>query len=357
MPAPLVFDGHNDSLLRLYVDGSQQAIDAFLAGTAPGHIDLAKAKAGNLGGGLFAIFPPSPRDASILDRMPKGGYQLPLPVPLETAVAEAATIGMVAILFRLERGSGGRFRVCRSVADIRAAWDAGAMAAVMHIEGAEAIDSDLKMLDVLHAAGLRSIGMVWSRNNIFAHGVPMRFPSSPDVGDGLTEAGVRLVRRSNELGILLDLSHLNEKGFWDVARLSDAPLVATHSNVHAICPVSRNLTDKQLAAIAESKGVVGLNFATAFLREDGSMDADTPIETMARHLDGLLERLGEDGVALGSDFDGAVIPAAIGDAAGLPALFDALEKRGYGRALVEKIAHGNWLGVLERTWKTPTSAA
>ncbi|MEX6506218.1 dipeptidase [Jiella sp. M17.18] len=351
MTAPLVFDGHNDSLLRLYMDGTQEAVDAFLAGTAPGHIDLKKAEAGGLRGGLFAIFPPSPRDKLDLDRMPKGGYQYPLPVPLETAVAEAATIGMAAILFRLERGSGGRFRVCRSVADIRSAWDAGAMAAVMHIEGAEAIDADLRMLDVLHAAGLRSIGMVWSRNNIFAHGVPMCFPSSPDIGDGLTEAGTRLVKRCNELGILLDLSHLNEKGFWDVARLSAAPLVATHSNVHALCPVSRNLTDRQLAAIAESKGVVGLNFATAFLREDGAMNADTEIAVMVRHLDGLVERLGEDGVALGSDFDGAVVPKPIGDAAGLPRLFEALERHGYGQALIQKIAHENWLSVLERTWK------
>ncbi|MCE7027190.1 dipeptidase [Jiella avicenniae] len=353
MNAPVVFDGHNDSLLRLHVDGSQQAIDAFLAGTGPGHIDLAKAESGNLRGGLFAIFPPSPQGSIDFSRMPPGGYEMPLPAPLETAIAEAATIGMASILFRLERGSNGRLRICRSVADVRAAWAADAMAAVLHIEGAEAIDPDLAMLDVLHAAGLRSIGMVWSRDNVFAHGVPMRFPSSPDIGDGLTEAGERLVKRCNDLGILLDLSHLNEKGFWDVARFTDAPLVATHSNVHALCPVSRNLTDRQLAAIAESKGVVGLNFATAFLREDGAMDADTPIETMVRHLDALVNALGEDGVALGSDFDGAVIPAPIGDAAGLPALFEALDRHGYGSALIEKIAHGNWLNVLERTWKAP----
>ena len=357
MTAPVVFDGHNDSLLRLWSDGGEAAIEAFLAGHATGHIDLSKAEAGNLRGGLFAIFPPSPHEEPIGGRMPKGGYALPLPVPLETAVAEAATIGMAAILFRLERGSNGRFRVCRSVADIRSAWTAGAMAAVMHIEGVEAIDADLRMLDVLHAAGLRSIGMVWSRNNIFANGVPMRFPSPPDIGDGLTEAGTRLVRRCNELGILLDLSHLNEKGFWDVARLSDAPLVATHSNVHALCPVSRNLTDRQLAAIAESNGVVGLNFATAFLREDGAMNADTGLEVMVRHLDGLVERLGEDGVALGSDFDGAIIPSPIGDAAGLPRLFEALERHGYGVALIEKIAHQNWLGVLDRTWKTSGPAS
>ncbi|SJZ48710.1 dipeptidase [Consotaella salsifontis] len=352
MPSPIVFDGHNDVLLRIMEEGTPRAFETFLNGGAGGHIDLKRAETGGLRGGMFAIFPPSPHEADVTSRMPKGGYALPLPVPLEKAVAEVSTVHMASILFRLERMSKGRLKVCRSVADIEAAWAVGAMAAVLHIEGAEALDEDLKLLDVLHAAGLRSIGMVWSRNNIFADGVPMAFPSSPDVGGGLKEPGKRLVERCNELGILLDLSHLNEKGFWDVAELSNAPLVATHSNAHALCPVSRNLTDSQLDAIAASKGVVGLNFATAFLREDGSMDDNTPLETMLRHLDHLLGRLGEDGVALGSDFDGAMIPRAIKDAAGLPALFSAMESRGYGSDLIEKIAHKNWLGVLGRTWKT-----
>jgi membrane dipeptidase len=131
------------------------------------------------------------------------------------------------------------------------------------------------MLDLLYAAGLRSLGIVWSRPNAFGHGVPFKFPSSPDTGPGLTEAGRELVRACNERRILIDLSHLNEKGFWDVAGLSTAPLVATHSNAHSVCPHARNLTDRQLDAIRESGGMVGLNFATAFLRPDGSMNADT----------------------------------------------------------------------------------
>ena len=114
---------------------------------------------------------------------------------------------------------------------------------------------------------------------------------------------------------MIDLSHLNEKGFWDVARLSDAPLVATHSNAHAICPHSRNLTDKQLAAIRESRGMVGVNFATSFIRPDGRRNDDTPLEEMIRHMDHLIEHVGVDGVGLGSDFDGATIPAEIGDVA------------------------------------------
>jgi membrane dipeptidase len=180
--------------------------------------------------------------------------------------------------------------------------------------------------------------------------VPFRFPSSPDIGPGLTEAGKALVKACNQRRILIDLSHLNEKGFWDVQEISDAPLVATHSNAHALCPVSRNLTDDQLAAIRASDGMVGLNYAVCFLRADGENRADTPFETLLGHLDYLIERLGEGRVGLGSDFDGATIPKAIGTAAGLPAFVEAMRAHGYGEALVEKICFRNWLRVLRATW-------
>ncbi|RWG38448.1 MAG: peptidase, partial [Mesorhizobium sp.] len=271
----------------------------------------------------------------------------PLPPELPRAEAVTSTIGMASILFRLERA--GALTVCRSAGDVREAMANGSIAAVFHIEGVEAIDPELAMLDVLHAAGLRSLGIVWSRPNAFGNGVPFRFPSSPDTGPGLTDAGKALVKACNQLRIMIDLSHLNEKGFRDVAALSDAPLVATHSNVHAICGHSRNLTDWQLGAIRETGGMVGLNFATGFLREDGRMNADTSLDIMLRHIESLLQALGEDGVGLGSDFDGAMIPAVIGDVAGLPKLLDALAARGFGRALIEKIAYRNWLRVLERT--------
>jgi membrane dipeptidase len=227
--------------------------------------------------------------------------------------------------------------------------NSGSLAAVMHMEGAEAIDAEFHMLELFHAAGLRSLGPVWSRPTIFGHGVPLRFPGDPDTGPGLTDCGRALVRACNELGILIDLSHLNEKGFDDVARLSTAPLVATHSNAHALCPSSRNLTDRQLAVIRETDGLVGLNFAAVFLRPDGRMRTDFGIDVMLRHLDHLIERLGETRVALGSDFDGASVSAEIGDVAGLTALRTALRAHGYDEALLEKLCHGNWLRVLRAT--------
>lgn len=169
-------------------------------------------------------------------------------------------------------------------------------------------------------------------------------------GPGLSDLGLRLVDRCNELGIMLDLSHLNEAGFWDVARYSTKPLVATHSNAHAICPHSRNLTDKQLAAIAESDGMVGLNFAAAFLRPDGKMLSDVSLDVMIRHLDHLIEALGEDRVGFGSDYDGAVVPEVLESSAALPKLRAAMRRHGYDDDLMMKLCHGNWLRVLEDTW-------
>jgi membrane dipeptidase len=347
-----VFDGHNDTLLRLRErrepDGGAEA---FLEGGAGGQLDLPRAREGGLFGGLFAVFVPSRQlGVDYVAMMREAGYDVPLPSPLPIGEAQGATLSMIAGLMRIERASGGAVSICRSVADIEAARARGALATVLHIEGAEAIGPDLDMLHVLHAAGLRSLGPVWSRPNVFGHGAPFRFPSSPDIGPGLTMAGKDLLAECDRLKILFDLSHLNEAGFWDVARLSRQPLVATHSNAHAVTPHARNLTDAQLDAIRDSGGIVGLNFATCFLREDGRMRADTGLETMARHLDHLIGRLGEDHVGFGSDFDGAIVPAGIGDVAGLPRLFDALRGHGFDNAVLEKIASKNWLALFARSW-------
>jgi membrane dipeptidase len=346
MPSPIpVFDGHNDTLLRLYQE--KLPLSAFVEGAEAGHVDLPRARAGGLAGGLFACFVPSVRPAGA--GLPTGvrGYIVEGRTP-SLEHAQRVTFALAARLRRLERE--GALAVCRSTADIRGAMAAGRLAAVFHIEGAEAVDPELEALEVLHAAGLRSLGPVWSRPNVFGHGVPFRFPSSPDTGPGLTDAGKALVCACNELRIVVDLSHLNEEGFWDVAKLSTAPLVASHSNAHALCPASRNLTDRQLDAIRESGGLVGLNFAVGFLRADGRDDPDVPLDTLADHLDYLAARVGIDGVALGSDFDGCNLPNAIGDAAGLPRLLDHLRARGWDEASLEKLAHRNWLRILDRIW-------
>jgi membrane dipeptidase len=220
----------------------------------------------------------------------------------------------------------------------------------MHMEGAEAVGPDLDTLHAFHAMGLRSLGPVWSRPNAFGHGVPFRFPGGPDTGPGLTPAGRDLVRECDRLRMVIDLSHLNAAGFDDVAAISRAPLVASHSNAHAVCPSTRNLTDRQLAIIAERGGLVGLNFATVFLRPDGRRAADCGWDPLLRHLDHLIDRLGEDHVGLGSDFDGATVPDVIGDVTGLPALQAAFRAHGLDEPQLRKLCHGNWLALLERVW-------
>ncbi len=334
-------------LLRLWSKKAGDPVASFLDGDGEGHLDLPRMVKGSFAGGFFAIFVPSPQDEQFAD---DEDMNPPPSHEVGQFAALSSTMSMASLLFRIEEASAGRFKVCRSVADIRSAVAEGKIAAIFHIEGAEAIDADLKTLDVLHKAGLRSLGIVWSRDNLFGRGVPFRFPCPPDTGPGLTEPGKALVRRCNELRILIDVSHLNEKGFWDVARHSSAPIVATHSNAHALCASSRNLTDEQIRAIGSSGGMIGLNFANGFLRADGRWGSENGLDTMLRHLDHMMKLAGEDHVGLGSDFDGARIPAHIGDASGLPRLVDAMRAHGYGAELTKKLCSENWMKVLERSW-------
>jgi membrane dipeptidase len=149
---------------------------------------------------------------------------------------------------------------------------------------------------------------------------------------------------------MVDLSHLNEAGFWDVARAEVGPLVASHSAAHALCPTSRNLTDRQLDAIRDSGGLVGIVFACPFLRADFADDADTPLSEIVRHVRYVADRIGVSHVALGSDFDGATIPAPLGDVAGLPALLEALGEAGFDEQELNAIAWENWRRVLAAWW-------
>lgn len=338
-----VFDGHNDTLLVLLENPDRD----FGERLAVGHLDRVRAREGGLVGGLFAMFAPG-RDAIGGAPAPQPGDRAPFG-PIAGADALRVTLRMFALLRRLE--AAGHLRVCRTADEVEAAVAAGVLAAVPHVEGAEAI-VDLDVLEVLHTLGLRSLGPVWSRPNAFGSGVPFAFPGTPDVGPGLTAAGRALVAACDRLRIVLDVSHLNAAGFWELLERSERPVVASHANVHALSASPRNLTDDQLAALAERDGLVGLNFAVGFLREDGRGDAATPLETMVRHLDHLVARMGEDRVGLGSDFDGATMPADLGDVAGLPRLVAALRAHGWDDALIDKVAYRNWLALLRRVQGT-----
>lgn len=347
-PLQPVFDGHNDLLLRLWLNDAPDPVALFLDGkreekpdgTPDGHLDLPRMRTGGFAGGFFAVFIPP---ASYMPKLKPNAATQPHD-PL------AITHQQISLLKRIESQSFGRAKICCTAREIENCIEQGVLAMVLHIEGAEAVDVSLSNLDALYQTGLRSLGPLWNLPNQFGVGVTGDFPGSPDSGDGLTLAGLGLLRACNRKKILIDLSHMNEKAFWQTARFSDAPLVATHSNAHALCAQPRNLTDKQLAAIAESDGFVGVNFGNAFLRADGKRDADTPLERIVQHIDYLLEKLGEDHVGLGSDFDGISVPDALGDVTGLPLLLQTMKQAGYSDALIEKLAYRNWLKVLKQTW-------
>ena len=322
----MIIDGHNDLVSRIWRDEEIR------------HMHLDAAAAAGFAGGFFALYIPSPWTHG--EGPTTASYALPLPDPIPREEAARIADEMYEIFRSLP------VELATSADDFRP----DRVTAILHLEGAEPLAPDLSDLEAWYERGLRSVGLTWSRPNAFAEGVPFRFPSTGDTGPGLTEAGKELVRRCNELGILVDLSHLNEAGFWDVAELSSAPLVATHSNVNALCASSRNLTDAQLDAVGKSGGIVGINFAVSFLRADGANEAATPLTEIVRHAEYIADRIGLDHVAFGSDFDGALVPEELDGIAALPNLVDAFREAGWDEEAVEKITHRNWLRVFRETW-------
>jgi membrane dipeptidase len=343
-----VLDGHNDALTAEWHDALSVRRDT-------GHLDLPRMRDGDVRAAFFAVwaspgewpepgpagYPPQP-DAH-------GGTRVDLVPPISFEVAAGMASRAAGRLLALERA--GAVRLARSVADLDEAREGdGPPAAILHIEGAEAIDPGLEALELWYAAGLRSLGPVWSRPTAFGHGVPFTAPATPDTGPGLTDAGHALVRRCAELGIMVDLAHLNEAGFWDVARAEVGPLVSSHTAAHAICPSPRNLTDAQIDAVGTSGGLVGIVYGVRFLRPDLEEDLNTPLELIARHAAYVAERIGPEHVALGSDFDGTTVPAGL-DVAGVPRVLEALRDAGFSEHEVSAIAWENWRRVLDAWWR------
>lgn len=329
-----IFDGHNDVLARLWLN--DHTADDFLNTTLAGQMDLARCRQGGFVGGLFAVFVP-----------PISYLEKNYPKKLEQTLHDIV-FSQVATLLKIANQK--QAKLCTSVADIQHCIDHNILAMVMHFEGADVIDERFDLLEVLYATGLRSVGALWNNPNQFGHGLQADFPHSPDIGDGLTILGKKFIRRCAEKNMVVDVSHMNEKAFWDTAKILQQPIVATHSNVHKLCPQARNLTDQQLVEIKNTQGFVGVNFDTAFLRSDGKRNANTTLSTLIEHIDYLLNILGEDGVGFGSDYDGGFMSEHWATVAQLPNIINALKQAGYSQDLIEKICYKNWLRVLERIW-------
>lgn len=341
------FDGHNDLLARLWLSDHPDPVGMFLKGQLPGHLDFARCQQAQFAGGLFAIFVP-PFDY-VRNNHP---YKLrnSAQAGFDAQDIHHIVFTQLDYIEQIASRSDRRIQICLSVEDIQFCLQQDIMAVVIHLEGAEVLDSEFGVLEQLHARGLRSIGPLWNLPNQFGHGLQASFPHSPDTGLGLTDQGKALIQLCSEKRIMIDVSHMNEKAFWDTAKISGLPLIATHSNVHQLCPQARNLTDAQLEAIQASQGCVGVNFDTAFLRPDGQRNAATSLDLILEHIEYLMHKLGEDQVAFGSDFDGGFISDHLKDVTGLIHLQQAFERRGYSQVLQEKLCHQNWLSALQRVW-------
>ncbi|WP_445403960.1 dipeptidase [Acinetobacter vivianii] len=341
-----VFDGHNDLLTRLWLSDQAGPVRAFIHEQLSGQLDLKRCQQAGFVGGMFAIFLPpfayvkQHHPDKLVDKNAEDFNQQQI---------EQICLAQLELAQQMVQSSE-QIQLCTSVQQIQDCRTQGQLAVVLHMEGAEALQDNPDLLDVFYQAGLRSIGPLWNRVSQFGHGLNARFPHSPDTGAGLTIAGKALLRRCAEKKMVVDVSHMNERAFWDTVDILQQPIVATHSNAHALCPQARNLTDPQLKAIAESGGMVGVNFDVAFLRGDGQRNADTPLELILDHLEYMMDHLGEDHIGFGSDFDGALISTELQDVTGLAQLIAAMQQRHYSKELIEKICWGNWLNVLNRIW-------
>ncbi|KAA9374209.1 peptidase [Microbispora cellulosiformans] len=336
---PWIFAGHSDFIAGL----ADYDTKAPLTGAPPAQVppsDLGSTH--GLGGGLFEVMVP-PVDRLQMTKTDIG-LQIEYPPQLDRHYALDQNIAGIGALLRLVRESKGRVQLARTVDDLTRARHDGAFAAVLHLADADAIDTDLETLCLFHAAGVRSLAITWSRQNSFGYGVPYHSPGTPDIGPGLTEAGTRLVSACNDLGILVDLAHLNTAGFWDVAACSQAPLVVTHGAAHTLSPTSRALTNDQITAIADSGGVIGVSLEGVVPSPAGIV---SDVMDQIRYL---IDRAGPDHVALGSDLYRSPNADYPSGAMLLPRLLAALHDAGYDDEVMTGIAHANWLRVLHATW-------
>lgn len=216
---------------------------------------------------------------------------------------------------------------------------------VLSIEGGEAITS-LAALRSFYRLGVRIIALTWNYSNHIASGA-----LESDETRGLTEFGRAVVKEMNRLGIFVDVSHLNDKSFYDIAKISSLPIIATHSNSRSVCrskmvcPVERNLTDAQFELIKQSGGCVGINFCPGFLNESGRAD----IDDIVKHIEHFMSLEGEDSVGIGADFDGIdSLPEGICGCEDTYKVFDRLLQLNYSEEQLEKISHKNFERIFKR---------
>lgn len=229
--------------------------------------------------------------------------------------------------------------IARKADDIREAKTQGKLAAVLAIENSEAVERSLNILHALYLLGVRSIGLTHNPNTWASTG-----NNESDMGGGLTQFGIDLVREMNRLGMLIDVSHISERGFWDVLDISERPVIASHSNCETLCRHPRNLTNEQLKALAANGGVVGITFVPGFITVDG-WTKTPPFAQLINHFTYAIDIAGIEHVGIGSDFDGG--GDLLQDARAFPKITEELSARGYSDEDIQKVLGGNHLRVFE----------
>lgn len=303
-----LFDGHCDTILKCYLEGGGLRRQT-------GHLDLERRRGKGRWAQFFATFG-SPED------MP--GRSL-----WEVFLEEYA-------LFRSEMDANADLAVfCRTGAEAEAAFAAGKTAAFLSAEGAELLDCDLDKLRLAHRMGVRIVNITWNHPNALSG------TNAEEQDRGLSEQGKAFVKTMGELGMLVDVSHLSDPGFWDVMEITDRPVVATHSNSRAVFPHPRNLTDEQFTAIINTNGVAGLNMYAGFLGDDPDFD------TVVSHLEHFLALGGENNVSIGGDWDGITsMPQGMSGIQDMEKLYEHLLRRNYSEALLEKVFYSNLMRVV-----------
>lgn len=311
---PRVFDGHCDTVLRCYQQGG-----SFRRNN--GHLDLERMAAYGGWAQFFACFG-EPED------MPGR--------PLYQVFQEE-----VALFWRELAANADLIVHCRTAAEAEAAWAQGKNAAFLSVEGAELLDCDLAKLEEAYKLGVRAVNLTWNHVNLLS-GTNVEEP-----GRGLTVQGKAFARRMQELGMLIDVSHLSDPGLWDVVELAEKPFFASHSNSRKICSHPRNLTDEQFTAIIEKRGVAGLNLCDEFLGPAPTVD------TIVSHVEHWFSLGGEENVSLGGDWDGiAHPPAGVTGIQDIGKLADRLLQMNYPEDRVKGLFYNNLMRVVREVCTT-----
>lgn len=302
-----IFDGHCDTISHCCYRGAGLARNE-------GHLDLERT--GKYAGWaqFFAIFASKKWAKEPLWEITQKQYQV----------------------FRRELASNrDRALLCRTAEEIEQAWKKGKTAALLSIEGAELLDCDLKKLTAVYRWGVRAINLTWNHTN------ELSGTNVEDKEKGLTEKGKAFVRKMQALGMLVDVSHLSDPGFWDVIDLAEKPIFASHSNSRAICPHTRNLTDEQFLALIKNGGVAGLNMCDEFVGQAPTID------TLVAHVEHWFGLGGERSVSLGGDWDGiSGMPEGIHGIQDIGKLADRLLRMNYSEDKVAGIFYQNLMRVV-----------